>query len=362
MAESPIIDGFYQVEECSTIWCIPTYYQDLHLIGIGAYGQVCSATDTRTDKKVALKKVANAFATTTHARRIYREVSLLKHVSRVDHENIIHLYDVFTSASSVENFHDIYLVTDWMSTDLNKLTKSQKLNDGHVQFFVYQILRGLKFIHSAGIIHRDLKPDNIAVNENCEIRILDFGLARQVSNEMTGYVTARWWRAPEILLNWMHYNQKADVWSVGCIMAEMLNGRPLFPGNTYIDQLTLTMKLTGTPDQQLLAKLTSDEARRFIDSLPACPKKDFKKVFEGHNPVAIDLLEKMLQLDPDQRIGVTEALAHPYLEAFHDPEDEPVSEPFDESPEDQNLDIDTAQWKEKIYNLIKNWNQAIDKN
>nr|XP_015101914.1 mitogen-activated protein kinase 11 isoform X1 [Vicugna pacos]XP_031529487.1 mitogen-activated protein kinase 11 isoform X1 [Vicugna pacos] len=145
-----------------------------------------------------------------------------------------------------------------MGADLNNIVKCQALSDEHVQFLVYQLLRGLKYIHSAGIIHRDLKPSNVAVNEDCELRILDFGLARQADEEMTGYVATRWYRAPEIMLNWMHYNQTVDIWSVGCIMAELLQGKALFPGNDYIDQLKRIMEVVGTPSPEVLAKISSE--------------------------------------------------------------------------------------------------------
>ncbi|PIO62159.1 hypothetical protein TELCIR_16299 [Teladorsagia circumcincta] len=127
-----------------------------------------------------------------------------------------------------------------MGADLSNILKIQRLNDDHIQFLVYQTLRGLKYIHSAGIIHRDLKPSNIAVNEDCELKILDFGLARQTDNEMTGYVATRWYRAPEIMLNWMHYSQ------------------------TDIDQLTRIMNIVGTPNEEFLAKIQSEEARNYI--------------------------------------------------------------------------------------------------
>ena len=123
------------------------------------------------------------------------------------------------------------MVTPLMDLDLGNIIKIQKLTDDQVKFIIYQIMRGLKYIHSAGIIHRDLKPSNLAVNEDCDLKILDFGLARPTDAEMTGYVATRWYRAPEIMLNWMHYSQTVDIWSVGCIMAELLTGRPLFPGD-----------------------------------------------------------------------------------------------------------------------------------
>lgn len=338
---------YYRVELNKTEWEVPSRYQNLNPVGSGAYGQVCSAVDTERNLKVAIKKLARPFQTPIHAKRAFREIRLLKHMH---HENVIGLLDVFTPTVNFKDFEDVYMVSLLMGADLNNIVKTQRLSDDHVQFLVYQILRGLKYIHSAGIIHRDLKPSNIAVNEDCELKILDFGLARHAEDEMTGYVATRWYRAPEIMLNWMHYNQTVDVWSVGCILAELLMGKPLFPGTDHIDQLKKTMKLTGTPNQELLAKITSDEARRFILSLPTMPKKDFKTFFQGANPLAIDLLEKMLNLDPDHRITTIEALAHPYLAQYSDPEDEPTAEKFDQSLEEKDLDIQA--WKKIIYDEI----------
>ena len=119
----------------------------------------------------------------------------------MNHENIIGLLDTFYHGTTLEQFQQIYLVTHLMGADLNNIIRTQRLTDDHVQFLVYQMLRGLKYIHSAGVIHRDLKPSNLAVNEDCELRILDFGLARPAESEMTGYVATRWYRAPEIMLS-----------------------------------------------------------------------------------------------------------------------------------------------------------------
>ncbi|XP_075713301.1 mitogen-activated protein kinase 11 isoform X1 [Rhinoderma darwinii] len=263
---------------------------------------------------------------------------------------VIGLLDVFTPSTSVETFNEVYLVTNLMGADLNNIVKCQKLTDDHIQFLIYQLLRGLKYIHSAGIIHRDLKPSNLAVNEDCELRILDFGLARQTDDEMTGYVATRWYRAPEIMLNWMHYNQTVDIWSVGCIMAELLKGKALFPGNDYIDQLKRIMEVVGTPNSEFLMKISSEHARRYIESLPHMPQQDLNEVFRGANPLAIDLLKRMLILDSDKRIAATEALAHPYFEQYHDPEDEPEAEPYDESTENKERTID--EWKEITYEEV----------
>ncbi|XP_072336449.1 mitogen-activated protein kinase 14 isoform X3 [Scyliorhinus torazame] len=344
---SEVRPHFYKQELNKTIWEVPERYQTLSPVGSGAYGSVCSSFDTISTVRVAVKKLSRPFQSIIHAKRTYRELRLLKHMK---HENVIGLLDVFTPATTLEDFTDVYLVTNLMGADLNNIVKCQKLTDDHVQFLIYQILRGLKYIHSAGIIHRDLKPSNLAVNEDCELKILDFGLARHTDDEMTGYVATRWYRAPEIMLNWMHYNQTVDIWSVGCIMAELLTGKTLFPGTDHIDQLKLIMQLVGTPGPELLMKISSDSARNYIQSLLHMPKQSFEDVFIGANPQAVDLLEKMLVLDTDTRITAAQALAHSYFSQYHDPDDEPEADPYDQSFESRELEIE--EWKRLTYEEV----------
>uniref|UniRef100_A0A8C2SVK1 mitogen-activated protein kinase n=1 Tax=Coturnix japonica TaxID=93934 RepID=A0A8C2SVK1_COTJA len=316
---------FYRQELNKTVWEVPERYQNLSPVGSGAYGSVCSAFDTKTGLRVAVKKLSRPFQSIIHAKRTYRELRLLKHMK---HENVIGLLDVFTPAKSLEEFNDVYLVTHLMGADLNNIVKCQKLTDDHVQFLIYQILRGLKV----------------------PAPILDFGLARQTDDEMTGYVATRWYRAPEIMLNWMHYNQTVDIWSVGCIMAELLTGRTLFPGTDHIDQLKLILRLVGTPGPELLKKISSESARNYIQSLSYMPKMNFENVFIGANPLAVDLLEKMLVLDTDKRITAAEALAHAYFAQYHDPDDEPVADPYDQSFESRELEIE--EWKSLTYDEV----------
>uniref|UniRef100_A0A8C6LKF0 mitogen-activated protein kinase n=1 Tax=Nothobranchius furzeri TaxID=105023 RepID=A0A8C6LKF0_NOTFU len=317
---------FYRQDLNKTTWEVPERYQNLSPVGSGAYGSVCSAYDVKTGLRVAVKKLSRPFQSIIHAKRTYRELRLLKHMK---HENVIGLLDVFTPGKSLTEFEDVYMVTHLMGADLNNIVKCQKLTDDHVQFLIYQILRGLKYIHSADIIHRDLKPSNLAVNEDCELKILDFGLARHTDDEMTGYVATRWYRAPEIMLNWMHYNMTVDIWSVGCIMAELLTGRTLFPGTDHIDQLKRIMLLIGTPGPELLKKISSEPV-----SVKSRPSE------------SVDLLEKMLVLDTDKRITASQALAHPYFAQYHDPDDEPEAEPYDQSFESRELDIE--EWQREL--------------
>nr|XP_009684715.1 PREDICTED: mitogen-activated protein kinase 12 [Struthio camelus australis] len=311
---------------------------------------MASAVDGRNGTKVAIKKLYRPFQSELFAKRAYRELRLLKHMK---HENVIGILDVFTPDITLEKFNDFYLVMPFMGTDLSKIMKHEKLTEDRIQFLVYQMLKGLKYIHSSGIIHRDLKPGNLAVNEDCELKILDFGLARHTDSEMTGYVVTRWYRAPEVILNWMHYTQTVDIWSVGCIMAEMITGRPLFKGNDHLDQLTEIMKITGTPTQDFVQKLQSQDAKNYIKSLPKVQKKDFASILKYANPLAVNLLEKMLVLDAEKRATAAEALMHPYFEPIHDPEEEIEAEKYDDTFD--NMDLPLDEWKRITYKEILNF-------
>uniref|UniRef100_A0A4W2HMD9 mitogen-activated protein kinase n=1 Tax=Bos indicus x Bos taurus TaxID=30522 RepID=A0A4W2HMD9_BOBOX len=324
--------GFYKQDVNKTAWELPKTYVSLTHIGSGAYGSVCSAIDKRSGEKVAIKKLSRPFQSEIFAKRAYRELLLLKHMQ---HENVIGLLDVFTPASSLRNFHDFYLVMPFMQTDLQKIM-GMEFSEDKIQYLVYQMLKGLK----------DLKPGNLAVNEDCELKILDFGLARHTDVEMTGYVVTRWYRAPEVILSWMHYNQTVDIWSVGCIMAEMLTGKTLFKGKDYLDQLTQILKVTGVPGAEFVQKLNDKAAKSYIQSLPQSPKKDFSQLFPRASPQATDLLEKMLELDVDKRLTASQALAHPFFEPFRDPEEETeAQQPLEDSLEREKLTVD--EWKRK---------------
>ncbi|KAM4022384.1 mitogen-activated protein kinase 12-like isoform 2-T2 [Anomaloglossus baeobatrachus] len=332
--------GFYYQEINKTKWEVPGRYKELRAVGSGAYGTVCSAKDTVTGDRVAIKKLLRPFQSLVHAKRAYRELRLLKHMN---HENVISLLNVFSPDESMESFQTFYVVMPFVPLDLSRVMKMQKLNQSMVVYLLYQILRGLQYIHSAGIVHRDLKPSNLGVDENYEIKILDFGLARQTEPEMTGYVVTRWYRAPEVILNWMHYNQTVDIWSVGCILAEMITGRVLFPGGDYFDELNKIIEVIGSPKPSLINKMESKHAQDYLKMLPEKQKRNFKELFPTMSPLEIDLLDKMLDLDPERRLSAAECLAHPYLEEYHDSDPDPPGEKYDDSFE--NLDLPISEWK-----------------
>ncbi|XP_037540946.1 STKc_p38 domain-containing protein [Nematolebias whitei] len=342
--ESPVRPGFYRLEVQKTTWDVPERYAALKPIGSGAYGTVCSAIEQKTKEKVAIKKLYRPFQSLIHAKRAYRELRLLRHIQ---HENVISLLDVFTPDATLEKFQTFYMVMPFVAQDLSHIMKKKRLSDRIITYLFYQLMRGLKYIHSAGIIHRDLKPGNLAVSENCDLKILDFGLARQTESEMTGYVVTRWYRAPEVIFNWMHYSQTVDVWSAACILAEMITGQVLFPGHDSIDQLQKILKVTGTPDPSLVQKMQSKDAQTYVKGLPSQRKKNFKEVFLTMDSSAVNLLEGMLMLDPEKRLTAKQCLSHPFLSEYHDPASEPDSNPYDDSFE--SLELDVGEWKSLIH-------------
>lgn len=233
-----------------------------------------------------------------------------------------------------------------METDLHKILKSdQELGDEHTRYFIYHILRALKYIHSANIVHRDLKPSNILVNADCSTKICDFGLSRPINEgleDLTEYVVTRFYRAPEIMLSSHEYTKAVDIWSLGCTLGEILARRVLFPGNNYIKQVDLIVRALGTPSDEDMEFIANPHAKRFLKSMGVHPKVAMTELIgQDANEMATDLLGKMLEFNPMKRITVDDALRHSYLEELHDSEDEPVcDELIDFSFETQNLSFE----------------------
>ncbi|CCE80523.1 Piso0_003642 [Millerozyma farinosa CBS 7064] len=340
-------------------------------LGHGAYGIVCSAKYEDGSGEdgcyVAIKKITNIFSKKILCKRSLRELKLLQFFR--GHKNITCLYDLDIIPDPVSgDFNEIYLYEELMECDMHQIIRSgQPLTDSHYQFFIYQTLCGLKYIHSADVLHRDLKPGNLLVNADCELKICDFGLARGFSEIpehnvgfMTEYVATRWYRAPEIMLSFTNYTKAIDVWSVGCILAELLGGKPLFRGKDYVDQLNQILLVLGTPSESTLTKIGSVRAQNYVRSLPFMKKVPFSKLFTSANPLALDLLEKMLTLDPYERISVEEALNHPYLAVWHDPQDEPECQVKFDFKSFETIDDMTAM-KELIINEVKSFREFVRK-
>ena len=344
--------GKMQYKVKGTTFEVDDRYEVKKKIGQGAYGLICAATDRANGDTVAVKKIANAFEDAIDCKRTLREIRLLQHFN---HENVLNLRDIMLPPpGSLDQWNDIYLSLELMDTDLHYIIHSkQALTDDHIQYFIYQILRGLKAIHSAKVLHRDLKPNNLLVNKNCDLKICDFGLARGVDDSrnqaLTEYVVTRWYRAPELLVENSTYDQGIDIWSVGCILAECLGRKALLPGRDYLQQLRLIIETLGAPTPKDLKIIENPQAVEYIQALPKKTPQRFEVLYPNANPLAIDLMQKMLVFDPSGRISAAQALEHEYLRALHNVNDEPSAGVFDFSMEEEGVtenDLRKAIWQQ----------------
>ncbi|KAG9447501.1 hypothetical protein H6P81_013629 [Aristolochia fimbriata] len=307
-------------------------YKIQEVIGKGSYGVVCSAIDTHTGEKVAIKKIHDIFEHISDAARILREIKLLR---LLRHPDIVEIKHIMLPPSR-RDFKDIYVVFELMESDLHQVIKANDdLTREHYQFFLYQLLRALKYIHTANVYHRDLKPKNILANANCKLKICDFGLARVAFTDTpttifwTDYVATRWYRAPELCGSFFSkYTPAIDIWSIGCIFAEVLTGKPLFPGKNVVHQLDLMTDLLGTPSMDTISRVRNEKARRYLSSMRKKQPVPFSQKFPNADPLALKLLERLLAFDPKDRPTAEEALADPYFKGLGKVEREPSCQPI----------------------------------
>ncbi|KAL7295323.1 hypothetical protein TKK_0011354 [Trichogramma kaykai] len=338
---------------------VTKHYDIIRRLGKGAYGIVWKAINKRSKETVAVKKIFDAFRNQTDAQRTFREIIFL--ISFVKHENIIKLIDLHKA----NNDRDIYLVFEYMETDLhNVIKRGTILKDIHKVFIMYQLFKAIKYIHSGNVIHRDLKPSNILLNTQCHCKIADFGLARSVCqlNEsdgefgsdptLTDYVATRWYRAPEILIASKRYTKGIDMWSLGCILGEMLLGKPLFPGSSTINQVERIMATLPTPTEEDLLSISAGYGTSLLEKTPATPHKSLNDLLPGISNKALDLISNLIVFNPNQRLTAIEALEHPYVASFHVKENEPEKGssviPF--LRDDVQLSVE--EYRNKLYSMM----------
>jgi len=316
----------------------------------------------KSRQEVALKKIVKAFQNQTDAQRTFREIMFLQELHR--HKNIVRLQNVLKA----DNDEDIYVVFDLMETDLHAVIRMNVLQEIHKKYIVYQILKAMKYIHSGEVLHRDLKPSNILLNSECHVKVADFGLARSIAayakdgyegdgmEEMTDYVATRWYRAPEILLGAGKYTKAVDVWSIGCILAELLGGKPIFPGSSTLNQLGKIIDATGFPSQDDIDAIHSPHAMTLLESLSSTSHGrpiSYPDLYPQADEDAIDMLKKMLYFNPYKRMTVDEALEHPFVADFHDPSNEHNFPGVIQIPIDDNTKFSIDDYRSTLYEQIK---------
>jgi mitogen-activated protein kinase 1/3 len=368
-------------------WKVGPDYEIIKQLGAGSYGMVCEARHIPTGERVAIKHVSKIFDDIVDCKRLLREISILRYLN---HPNVVKIREII-KPDNFETFNELYVVMEHAQSDLKKLVKSSiHLSHEHIQMIVYNTIAGLSYIHSANVLHRDLKPANILINEDCEVKICDFGLARsvveeskdtimeideeplppaaahnlepkkqgklqrskgglQTKKELTGHVVTRWYRAPELILLEREYTKSIDVWSLGCVIAELcgmlkenfstfMDRSPLFPGNSCFplspdhhtkvrragfpssnsDQLNIIFEVIGTPDDQDLQLITDEKALVYIRSFGKREKKSLSLIYPHSHHELISLMESMIIFNSNKRIDCEMALSHPYFDSIRD--------------------------------------------
>jgi len=329
-------------------------YEIVQKLGRGAYGIVWKAVDKKTQEMVALKKCFDAFQNATDAQRTFREIMFLQELN--GHENIVRLLNVLKA----DNDQDIYLIFDNMESDLHAVIRADILEEIHKQYIIYQLAKSLKYMHSGQMLHRDIKPSNILLNSDCQVKVCDFGLARSLVQQndnaqnpvLTDYVATRWYRAPEILLGSTSYTKGVDLWSVGCILGELLLGKPIFPGTSTMNQLDRIMEVTGRPSAEDTEAIRSPFAATMLESLPATRKRPMSEIFPSAGVEAKELLSLCLHFNPMKRISAKDAVRHPYVVQFHNPEEEIDCDHTIRIPIDDNTKLTVQDYRDRLYNEV----------
>jgi len=372
-------------------WAIPERYTMRSILGSGSYGTVCEALDNETPgdpKLVAIKRVQRLFDNLIDCKRILREVSIQ---SRLCHPNICKIESLLLPVdSSLETFDSLFIVMEICDTDMKQLCKKDiELDSVCINAMMYSLLIGLRYLHSAGVWHRDLKPANCLVNQDCTVKICDFGLSRTVEKDdpeelpntpregqnatgenggvvltsqrakraLTNHVVTRFYRAPELILLQPTYTEKIDTWSVGCIFAELLqlmpdgisfdDRRPLFPGQTAYpwspapghkddclyhtrgsrEMMNIIFDCLGTPSQDEIGKLQRDDSKQYISLFKKRSGAGLRSKFHYADPASVDLLERMLRFDASSRISDDDAIAHELFAECRDVDKEEARAP-----------------------------------
>ncbi|MBN3271079.1 MK06 kinase, partial [Polyodon spathula] len=339
-------------------------YMDLKPLGYGGNGLVFSAVDSDCDKRVAVKKIV-----LTDPQSVKHALREIKIIRRLDHDNIVKVFETLgpsgrqltEDVSSLTELNSVYIVQEYMETDLCKLLEQGLMSEEHARLFMYQLLRGLKYIHSANVLHRDLKPANLFINtEDLVLKIGDFGLARIMDPHYShkGYLSeglvTKWYRSPRLLLSPNNYTKAIDMWAAGCIFAEMLTGKTLFAGAHELEQMQMIL--------ESIPVIHKEDREELLGVIPVFIKNDMSephtplaKLMPGISAEALDFLKQILTFNPMDRLTAEEALAHPYMSIYSFPLDEPISShPFHIEDE-----VDDILLMDESHSHVYNWDSQF---
>jgi len=391
-------------------WKLPPRYEVRQLIGTGSYGSVCEAYDSTEKRLVAIKRIGHMFEDLIDCKRILREISILK---KLNHQNIVKIYDI-VAPQNMKTFEELCMVMEICDSDLKKLCRTDvNLSQLHISTLLYNLLVGLRYLHSAGIYHRDLKPANCLVNQDCSVKICDFGLSRALGVEaqpqelpstpregdqatakkglkrhLTGHVVTRWYRAPELILLQENYTDAIDVWSVGCIYAELLGmlpgtdvqeRGPLFPGSSCFplspdhkhktdykyhtkgkhDQLNMIFNLLGTPSDEDVDLLEREDAKKYMRCFSKRPGEGLRSKFPAPDDDSIDILFHMLRFNPAARIRVADALEHKLFGEVRDKATETAASEFITLPFELEPDLDETLLRKYFCKEIRTYHPEV---
>lgn len=374
-------------------------FEIIQILGEGPDTTVWKAIHKTKKMLVAIKRISNVYRTKASAQRIYREMEILSLLQ--GHKNIVSFYEA--SLSQPGDTRDVYLVFEYVQSDLEKLLKARLLNETHIEYIMYKLLKSLLFIHEKCVVHRDIKPSNVLVDKFSEPKLADYGLsrtltpskkeefdkgyhnnsmsvllqisfgvttgksnilptensteeAREVLN-LTDYVTSRWYRAPEILLGSVQYSFACDIWSLGCVFGEMLLGRVLFQGSSTLNQLEKIFEAVGRPTDDDLVAMQSPTARSLLAAVEIKHQIGLDKLFENFSDSAKSLISGMLRLNPEERLTAAEALKHLFVSNLL--ADEPwLLTHYSDEPKvglelDDNILYTVKQYEEKVSDFIE---------
>ncbi|CAD8180034.1 unnamed protein product [Paramecium octaurelia] len=310
-SKSPILNGHVPID-----YSLYTY-TNLQVIGQGSFGVVYKAKANETGEIVAVKKVIQ------DKRYKNREIQIMQ---ELNHPNIVETKHAYFSYGDSSDEQYLNVIMDYQPETIHSyntkfLKQQQLIPQIQAKLYSYQLLRGLAYVHTKGVCHRDIKPDNVLINPESNIlKLCDFGSAKKLSSmeQNISYICSRSYRAPELLFGATNYSSQVDMWSVGCIIAEMFNGLPLFLGTSAVDQLVEIIKVLGSPSREEVISMNKEyDIKQY--NIVQIRKKDWANVFVNEiDPLAVDLVSKILTYCPKTRLSAIQALSHSYFDDFRD--------------------------------------------